>query len=62
MKANPKKIFHSDKLGSNPVFALDEVKRILVIYANVEVRIRTAVDSGYTNRLLGSRTDHPVHL
>ena len=40
VKAKPKKIFHSHKLGSNPLFALDEAKRILVIYASDEVRIR----------------------
>jgi len=40
VKAKPKKIFHSDRLGSNLLFALDEVTRILVIYASVEVRIR----------------------
>ena len=40
VKAKPKKTFHSHKLGSNPLFALDEAKRILVIYASDEVRIR----------------------
>ena len=40
MKAKPRKIPHSDGLGSNPLFALDEAKRILVIYASDEVRIR----------------------
>jgi len=40
VKAKPKKIFHSHKLGSNPLFALDEMKRILVVYASDEVRNR----------------------
>jgi len=40
VKLEAKKIFHSEKLGSNPLFALDEAKRILVIYASDEVRIR----------------------
>ena len=40
VKAKPKKIFHSNRLGSNLLFALDEVTQILVIYASVEVRIR----------------------
>ena len=37
VKAMPKKI--SNKLSSNPLFALDEANRILVIYASDEVRI-----------------------
>ena len=40
VKSKPKKIFHSHKLGSNTLFALDEAKRILVIYASDEVSIR----------------------
>ena len=40
LKSRPKKVFHSHKLGSNPLFALDEGKRILVIYASDEVRIK----------------------
>jgi len=40
VKSKPKKVFHSQKLGPNPLFALDEAKRILVIYASDEVSIR----------------------
>jgi len=40
MKAKPKKIFHSDRLGSDLLFAFDKVTQILVIYATVKVRIR----------------------
>jgi len=39
INAKPKKTFYSQKLGPNPLFALDEAKRILVIYASDEVRI-----------------------
>jgi hypothetical protein len=33
------KTFHSPKVGSKPLFALDETRRLLVIFATIEVSL-----------------------
>ena len=45
VNSKPKKIFKANRLGSHILFALDEAKRILVIYTSDEVRIETAAES-----------------
>ena len=37
IQGKPKKIFHLDKLGSTVVFAVDESRRLLTVYASSKV-------------------------
>ncbi len=37
LKDPPKNTFHLSKLGQDPLFAMDESRRLLVIYSNCEV-------------------------
>ena len=37
LKDDPKKTFYLSKLGQDPLFAVDETKRLLVVYSNCEV-------------------------
>lgn len=37
LKDPPKKTFHLSKLGQHPLFAMDESRRLLVVYSNCEV-------------------------
>lgn len=37
LKDDPKKMFYLSKLGQDPLFAVDEAKRLLVVYSNCEV-------------------------
>jgi hypothetical protein len=38
IQGKPKKVFHLQKLGSTVVFAVDESRRLLTVYASSEVR------------------------
>ena len=38
IRGKPKKAFHLQKLGSTVVFAVDESRRLLAVYASSEVR------------------------
>lgn len=37
LRDRPKKTFHLSKLGQDPLFAVDESRRLLVVYGNCEV-------------------------
>jgi len=37
LRGAPKKTFHLSKLGQDPLFAVDESRRLLVAYGNCEV-------------------------
>jgi hypothetical protein len=37
LQDHPKRTFHLSKLGQDPLFAVDEARRLLVVYSNSEV-------------------------
>ena len=37
LRSSPKKTFHLSRLGQDPLFAVDESRRLLVAYGNCEV-------------------------
>jgi hypothetical protein len=61
IQGKPKKIFHLQKLGSTVVFAVDESRRLLAVYASSEVGF-DMVHSMVINFSLDSRANHSIHL
>ena len=57
----PKKVFHLQKLGSTVVFAVDESKRLLAVYASSEVVFDIA-HTMVVNLSLESRANHSIYL
>jgi len=61
IQGKPKKEFHLQKLGSTVLFAVDESKRLLTVYASSEVGLN-AVDITIVNFALEPRANHPLYL
>lgn len=61
IQGNPKKVFHLQKLGSTVLFAVDESKRLLTVYASSEVGLNT-VDNTIVEFSLESRANHSLYL
>ena len=61
IQGKPKKIFYLDKLGSTVVFAVDESRRLLTVYASSKV-VFDIMHSMMVNFSLGYRANHSVHL
>ena len=61
IQGKPKKVFHLQKLGSTVLFAVDESKRLLIVYASSEVRLHS-LDDTIVNIALDSRANHSLYL
>ena len=61
IQGKPKKVFHLDKLGSTVVFAVDESRRLLTVYASSQVGF-DITHSTVVNFFLGYRANHSIHL
>jgi len=61
IQGKPKKVFHLQKLGSTVLFAVDESKRLLTVYASSEVGFNT-MHNTMVNFALEPRANHPIHL
>ena len=61
IQGKPKKVFHLQKLGSTMLFAVDESKRLLTVYASSAVRLHT-LDGTIVNFALDSRANHSLYL
>jgi hypothetical protein len=61
IQRKPRKVFHLQKLGSTILFAVNESRRLLAIYASSEVKYYTAHNL-VVNFALEPRANHPIRL
>jgi len=57
----PRRTFHLSKLGQDPLFAVDESRRLIVLYGNPEVSLAYLLYVS-TNSYSGSRAYHSIFV